>query len=253
MRSIKTLYIAICMLFFLSFSTFAQSDRYQMYVVHEDHIKEGMMEKHHEADKNMVKAAREHNTNMEWLTFVADDGRVLYLSDIDNMAELDINPFEEFEEKMSEDEYQQMFDAFDGTYTKHGNYILRLDKELSYMPEGITQTPEGEMYRELTYYHIPPGKNEKAEELAKAVKKLYTEKNSKIRYRLYKSGFGNMGDFYMVAVAAKSPEDIKMKREENMKLLGDEGKALFDEIENNLSDKKIVTGYVRPDLSHLKN
>lgn len=225
-----------------------------MYVVHEDHVKEGQQDKHAKSDKALLKAFKDQNIKeMSWITFAADDNRVMYLTPIDNFAELDKNPFEDLKKKVGDESFQNLMDAYKGTYTKHGDYILRLDKELSYMPDGITQTPEGKNYRELNYYHIPPGEGEKAEELAKKVKKMYTEKNSKVHYRLYKSGFGTMGYYFMVAVAAESPEDMEQLRKENMDLLGDEGKALFDEIENTVSKREVVKGYLKPELSLVNN
>ena len=254
MRPNRSLFTVLLLCLFISISTLAQKDRYQMYVVHEDHVKEGMMDKHHASDKNLIKVAKEQNIkDMQWLAFETNDNRIMYLTAIDNMAELDNSPFDELQKKLGEDQYKKLFEAYSDTYTKHGNYILRLDHELSYMPGGITQTPEGENYRELTYYHIPPGKSEEAENMARKVKKMYTDKNSKIHYRIYKSGFGNMGNYYMVAVAAKSPEHMEKKREENMKLLGEEGKAMFDKIDEMLADKEVVSGYIRPEISYLDN
>lgn len=254
MNSAKTTLFGLLFIFFISISLSAQNDRYQMYVVHEDHVNENMKDKHHDADKAIVKAAKDHNMKgMDWITFVADDNRVMYLSPIKNMAELDNNPFEDLGKKMGGDALEKLFDKYDGTYSKHGDYILRLDNELSYMPDGMTTTPANEDYRELTFYHIPPGKGEKAEELARSVKKMYTDMGSDIHYRLYKSGFGNMGNYYMVAVAAKSPEDMERKRKENMDLLGEKGEAMFDEIENHFADIEKVTGYIRPELSYVNN
>ncbi|GAA4321590.1 hypothetical protein GCM10023115_49260 [Pontixanthobacter gangjinensis] len=254
MKSVKTLIAGLILLMFLNVKALAQNDRYQLYVVHEDHVKEGMMDKHKEGDKKIVKAAKDQNMkNMSWITFVADNNRVMYLSPIENMAELDKNPFDELEKKMGEEEFDKLFDSFDGTYSEHGDYILRLDNELSYMPNGMTVTPEGEHYRELTYYHIPPGEGEKAEEIAREVKKLYSEKNSNLHYRLYKSGFGNMGYYFMVAVAAKSPAEMEEKRKKNIDIIGDEGKAVLDKVENNFRDTEKVTGYIMPDLSYMNN
>lgn len=238
----------------MSISMWGQDDRYQIYVVHEDHVMDGMMDRHAQADKALLKAAKEHQMKgMNWITFVADDNRVMYMSPINSMADLDKNPFEDLQKKMGEENFEKMFDSYQGTYKKHGDYILRLDKELSYMPDGITQTPEGQNYRELVYYHIPPGQGDKAEEMAKKVKKLYSDKGSKVHYRLYKSGFGNMGSYYMVAVAAKSPEDMEKLRNENMELIGEEGKKLFDEIENVTSKQEVVKGYLKPELSYVNN
>ena len=254
MKSNRAPLVAFLFFFLICTSIRAQNDRYQLYVVHEDHVNKAMMDKHHDADKKIVEAAKNNKMKgMDWITFVGDDNRVMYLSPIKNMGELDKNPFADLEKKMGEKEYKELFDSFEGTYSKHGDYILRLDKKLSYMPDGITQTPQGENYRELTIYHIPPGSGDKAEELAAEVKKMYEDKNSGIHYRLYKSGFGTMGEYYMAAVAAESPEQLEQRRQENDDLLGDEGKALFEKIENTFSEIEKVTGYLKPELSYVNN
>ena len=252
MKSIKSCVSVVFLMLFISISVTAQNDRYQLYLVHEDHVKPDMKDKHAAADKAILDAAKEYKMKgMNWLTFQGDDNRVMYLSPIENFAELDNNPFEDLQKKMGEAEFNKLFKPFQDTYTEHGDYILRLDKELSYMPEGISQTPAGKNYRELTFYHIPPGKGEKAEQLATAVKDLYTKKNSPIHYRVYKSGFGNMGNYYMVATAAENAEEMQKLRQQNQELLGEDGKKIFDEIEETASKIENLTGYVKPELSYL--
>lgn len=250
----KTNFMILVISALFCLSTYAQKDRYQLYVVHEDHVIDGKIDQHHQGDKNLVDAAKKENMKgMDWITFVADDNRVMYLSPIDKMGDLDKNPFGNLEKKLGEEAFDDLFDAYDGTYSQHGDYILRLDKELSYMPGGMTQTPAGQDYRELIFYHIPPGMEDKAEELARSVKKMYEEKNSKIHYRLYKSGFGTMGNYFMVAVAAKDATDLENRREENTNMLGEEGKALRDKIENTFSNIERVTGHLKPELSYVQN
>ena len=254
MKSIYTLFSALSLVLLMSFSSWAQSDRYQLYVVHEDHVNEGKMEQHHQSDKNIIKAAKDNNMKgSNWITFVSDDNRVMYLSPIKNMGELDNNPFEDLEKKIGKDEFEKLFDSYKGTYSKHGDYILRLDNELSYMPDGMTTTPEGENYRRLVFYHIPPENAEKAEEIAKEAKKLYADKNSKTHYRVYKSGFGNMGSYFMVATSAKSEQDMENRREEVQQLLGKEGEDLRDRIEKVFTDIEVVTGHIKPELSYVQN
>lgn len=248
MKSILS-FMMLCL--FMCFSISAQSDRYQMYVVHEDHVKNDMMNKHIEADKAILKAAKEHNMKgMDWLTFQTEDNRVMYLTPIKNFAELDKNPFQDLKQKMGDASFEKLFEPYAETYTKHGDYILRLDNELSYMPDGMSQTPEGGNYRELTFYHIPPGKDKEAEDLAKSVKKLYKEKGAKVHYRVYKSGFGTMGNYYMVAVSGKDAASIETQRNENMQLLGDEGQSLFQKIEKLTAKQEVVKGNIKPELSY---
>ncbi|MFV8226091.1 hypothetical protein [Christiangramia aquimixticola] len=245
--------ITVLLLFvFLSTMAWAQSDRYQMYVVHEDRVKADMLEKHKQLDKDILKAAKDHKMkDMSWLTFVGENNRFMYLTPIKNIADLDKNPFEELKNSMGEEAYGKLFESYGETFTEHGDYVIRLDKELSYMPEGITQAPESQNYRELVYYHIPPGKWEKAEELAMAVKELYTSKDAKLYYRVYKSGFGTMGSYFLVAVAAENPEALEKLRTETQQLIGEEGKSIFDKIEKTISKKETVKGHVSPELSYM--
>ena len=250
----KTKLITFILSVLMSITVYAQNDRYQLYVVHEDHVKSNMMDQHQKGDKNLAEVAKkEKMKGMSWITFISEDNRVMYLSPIDKMADLDKNPFENLEKKLGKETYDKLFDAYNGTYSKHGDYILRLDNELSYMPEGMTQTPEGQNYRELTFYHIAPGDEEKAEEMAKEVKKIYTANNSKIHYRLYKSGFGTMGNYFMVAVAAKDADELEKRREENREMLGEGGKAMWEKIENTFSEIERVTGHLKPELSYVQN
>ncbi|MUP47219.1 hypothetical protein E0K83_15875 [Gramella sp. BOM4] len=248
----KTLLVPI-LLFLFSFNSIAQKDRYQMYVVHEDHVAEGKMDKHTQADKALLDAVKEHNIDMSWVTFQSDDNRVMYLMPINTMADLDEDPFEKLAKKMGEQEMEKLFESFGDTYSEHGDYILKLDKELSYMPDGITQTPAGKDYREITYYWIPPGKEKKAEEVARAAKELYTKKGSNVHYRLYKSGFGTMGNYYMVAVAAEDADALEKMRNENVKLLGEEGQKLSEEIQQTMPKQERYHGKMRMDLSYASN
>ena len=251
MKSIKAIISLFTFSIFFMVNVSAQNDRYQMFLVHEDHVKDGMTNKHMEADKALLEAAKKHKMQgMEWLMFQSDDNRIMYLSPINNFADLDKNPFGELKENMGEDAFEKLFDAFEGTYTKHGDYILRLDNELSYMPEGAENSSQNQTYRELVFYHVPPGKEEKAEDLAKSAKKLYASKKSKVHYRVYKSGLGVMGNYYMVAVSGKDAVSVDKMRKENMKLLGKDGEDLFKRINNNTSKQEIVTGHVKPDLSY---
>ena len=133
MKFKKTLFTITLFGLLINFQAKAQNNRYQLYQVHEDRVLEGMMDKHSKGDKAIVEAAREQKMKgMNWITFVADNNRVMYLSPIDNMADLDKNPFENLQQKMGKEAFDKLFDNFDDTYSKHGDYILRLDNELSY-------------------------------------------------------------------------------------------------------------------------
>jgi len=127
---------------------------------------------------------------------------------------------------------------------------LVLDKKLSYQPGGVNPTPAGKNYRQNWRYHYTPENAKKMNEIAAKFHKLYKEKGSKMHYRLYRSGFGNMGSYFLVAVAAENPSDMDRLTQENRALLGEEGAKLFAELEQLVSKVETVRGYMRPDLSY---
>jgi hypothetical protein len=118
------------------------------------------------------------------------------------------------------------------------------------MPEGITQTPEGEDYRKFFYFHITPSNRAMVKKTMEAITNLFSSKGSKFYYRVYKSGFGTRGEFYMVAAAAKNPTDYSEKVAANNELLGDEWPKLYGELRSHLLKYEVFSGRMRPDMAY---
>ncbi|MEP6262082.1 MAG: hypothetical protein ABJ092_10925 [Gillisia sp.] len=241
------------LLFLMSFmGLLAQEEQdMQMFLVHEDRTKPAMAKKHETIDKELIGAMRQNEINdFSWITLVTEDFRYIYISPLDKMADLDKDPFASLSEKIGQRETKKIFDKFNDTYEEHGDYILILDKKLSYQPGGINTTPVGKNYRHITMYHYTPANAEKAEDLAERFLDLYTKKNSQMDYRLYRSGFGIMGSFFWVVTAAESPEDFERMREDNRQLFGQEGESLVDKLLQTVSRIEVIRGYIRPDLGY---
>lgn len=243
-------------LFFLLLISFmgiqAQEEKdMQMFLVHEDRTKPAMAKKHETIDKELIGAMKKNEvSDFSWITLVTEDLRYIYIAPLENMAALDKDPFAGLSQKIGQRETNRIFDKYKDTYDEHGDYILILDKKLSYQPGGINTTPVGKNYRHITIYHYTPANASKAEDLAKRFLALYTKKNSQLDYRLYRSGFGIMGSSFWVVTAAESPEDFERMREDNRQLLGQEGESLFDQLSQTVSRIEIIRGYIRPDLGY---
>ena len=245
-----TLLIALTFVFFTNFAI-AQNNNSQAYSVHEDQVKPSMIAEYEKGMKALIEKLKEHNIQeANWMTSTLQDGRYLHVAPIDNMADLDKRQFAALAEKMGGDAMGKLFADLDKCYNNHGSYVIRLDKNLTYMPNGITLTPEGENYRRFFYLHVKPKNYSKLVEKMKAIKELYVAKNSKVHYRIYHAGFGVMGNYIMVAVAATDGAEYEKRSAENNTLLGEEGKALFDEMFKLVSKFEAFTGAVRPDLGY---
>ena len=245
-----TLLFALAFVLFTNF-TIAQDNDTQAFSVHEDQVKLSMIGEYEKANKELVAKLKEHNIqDVNWITSTTQDGRYLYVTSIENMADLDKRPFAALAEKMGGEEMGELFNSMNKCYDNHGSYVIHLDKTLTYMPDGITQTPEGQNYRRFFYLHVTPENYGKLVEKMKAIKELYAAKGSKVNYRVYHSGFGIMGNYVMVAVAATDGEAYEKNSAENRTLLGEEGKNLMDETFRLVSKFESFTGAVRPDLAY---
>lgn len=223
---------------------------FQSYGVHEDVVLPSMANEYETAVKELVANIKKHNVQeLKWITTVTSDFRYLYVYPIANMADLDKDNFKSLRDKMGADQFSDLFKRMSKCYNQHFDYVLRLDKDLTYMPAGITQTPEGQNYRRFYYLRYTPLQEEKLVASLKAVKDMFQKKNSKIDYRVYRSGFGSGGDYFLVAIAAKDAMTYETMGSENDKLLGEEAGKVFGEMMKNISKMEEVSGSMRPDLA----
>lgn len=246
----KTLKMTLAaMLIMLSTITIAQ-EASQLYTIHLDRVKPSKIAEYEALGKQLVAQSKAHGSNFGWLALATDQFDYYFVSPLNNMAQLDGNPFAALSEKMGKGELKKLFDKMDQCYDDHLNYTIALDKELSYMPGGISQTPEGQPFRKNTLYYVAPKNYAAAEQLAKDFKALYTKKGSKVNYRVYRSGFGADGTYFMVAVAAKNAAEYEKMTAENNQLLGEEGRKLVNRLMGLISKTNSISGFIRSDLSY---
>lgn len=251
MKTLRTTMLLTFMLLLTTNFLVAQNESdMQMYAIHMDPVYPSKINDYETVAKKLVEACSKYNTEMAWSTFVFDGFNYTYLSPLKNMAELDKNGFADLREKMGKDAFAELFRSFNDYYDRHIDYILVLDKELSYMPKGITITPEGLNYRHNTLFYFAPKDYDKMIQVAKDFKKLYADKGSTQYYRVYHSGFGTDGSYLLVAEASMSAATFEADEAKNNELLGDQAKELYSRLLAVLLKTETMTGYSRPDLSY---
>ncbi len=247
------IYFAFMLAFVLSFgkNIAQEASSYQAYVVHEDRVYPSMTAEYEKAAKNLKAALETHQIEgADYMAVSQDNFKYLYVTPIENMAELDRNVFKPLAEKIGKEALGKIFAGFDGCYDDHGDYIVTLDKELTYMPEGIDIRTAGQDYRKFDFWYVTQENQKKLAEKAKAIKALYAEKGIKSYYRVYRSGFGTMGPYFMVVSSAKNASEWEARSAENRKLLGPEMGELLNQALKLTLRFESVSGWIRPDLSY---
>jgi len=167
------------------------------------------------------------------------------------MADLDKDGFKTLSEKMGADKMAALFNRFNPTYDEHGDYVVYLNKNLSYMPGGISQTIEGQNYRTLYYNYVTPENDKGYAEVLKKMKAAFEKHNSKLNYRVYKTGFGVMGSYYMIAVAAESNLASATLGDENWTMMKDDFDPLLKEMSKYTWKMDEKRGWMRQDLGYI--
>ena len=248
MKTIKTSLIILILVLIAPLTSSAQ----KMYRIHEDVVKPSHIMEYEGVVKELLDLVKKHNLqDAKWITAVTNDSRYLFVSPMENYAELDKPNFVSvLIEKEGREKIVALFNRMDKCYDTELDYIIRLNEELTYMPEGVTQTPEGENFREFHFLYVTPGNRAVVKEKMQAIKALYQSKGSKIYYRVYNSGFGSNGEYYMVAIAAKDGEDMAKKGKENEALLAEEGQQAMWGMYSNVLRYDKVEADMRPDLAY---
>ena len=248
MRNLKNIMLYVIVILTATISLNAQN---QMFSIHADYVKPSMESEYVEISKAFLAECKKHNLqNADWTSIRLDNGTHLTFEAIPNMAALDNDSFAPLVDKMGKEKFNALFDRYAKCYDRHGSYIVTRIESLTYMPEGATAAQEGQNYRKYHYLYVTPSTVKMIAEKMKAIKELYAKKGSKEYYRVYHSGFGTLGEFFLVVMSAKDEQSYAKQSDENEVLLGDEGKKLLDDLFKNISRYDPVTGYIRPDLSY---
>ncbi len=222
----------------------------KMYRVHEDVVKPSMAATyeslHLELNEMLTKFPIE---NLSLLVMQSDNYNYYFIAPIEGMADLDkAHPLTTLAEKVGKEKMEEFIGRMDKCYDIERDFIIILNEDLSYMPDGMTQTPEGENYREQSRFYYTPSNRAIVSQHLASFKNLMSQKASRVHYRIYESGFGTEAAYYMLSIAAKDKEDFATKMKANRQLLGEDGNKARKTLYESLLKIEEVEGIIRPDL-----
>lgn len=252
MRTTQALALMLIGLFLLPLALTAQTyTDDKAFHIHEDVVSPEKVSDYEQITKKLVSSMKEYNIqDMQWNAASTADGRYLYIQPIESMADLGKYPFASLAEKMGKEAVDNLFAKMDKCYDIEHDYVVKLNQDLTYMPDGVSITQDEQNYRKWHYLHVSPENRAEVKEKMKGIKDLFASKGSEMHYRVYNSGFGTRGEFYIVAVSAKDPVDYAQRSQQNQALLGEEGKTQFDELFASLMKYEEFVGWMRPELAY---
>ncbi len=248
MKILKNALLTAILLVTASTFTVAQN---QSYWVHTDQVKPSKQAEYEQVSKDFVEACKKHDLrDADFNVAHVSDGSYLSIAPVENMAAFDKNPLAPLMEKMGEEPFRALFARFNECYDKHGDAVIVLNNELSYMPNGMTLNTVGQDYRKWHYLYVTPKNSAKLRAKIKEITALYAKKGATEHYRTYHSGFGNMDEYFLVSISAKDAASYEKISDETQALLGEEGEKLMNEMFVLLDKYEVKSGRMRPDLGY---
>lgn len=250
MKTTRLTLIASILLCTMQWTIAQQNSNTQLLWIHEDHVLVDKTAEYIEVGEGFVKLMSENDfKGLNFTGFYQDDNTFMFVSFIENLAQLDKNPFADLAAKAGQEKTNAVMSGFGGKYNSHIDYIAIYHPDLSYKSEQLQE--EGNIYREWQFFYYNEINQDKMIGLAKEWKKLYEEKNIDVGYTMYTNGLGHEGPVIVVHRWAKNPVEMAQNNQKINELLGDEGRELWErtmKLGYRIEDK---SGWLMPNLSYI--
>ena len=231
-----------------------ESDKSQLFLIHEDKVLPYMAEKYEDALKSFKKVITESNVDMnygvsqtEYFTYSS----IMKVDDFDGLSK-HFAMTKEAINKIGAEKFSSVMKQFDGCYDSHKSYLLRLRNDLSYKAKYGLDEKEDLNFRHFDFFHFIPGKEEEMINLLKDMKEMNEKNNIEEGYRIYQGDIGTDSPMILLVKPFKDRVDWVTKSEEISKKLGDELKDLRKKMISIMQKFEHKNGMIRPDLAVTK-
>jgi len=224
----------------------------QLFFIYEAVVKPSMVGKYEEATRNVTAKLKANNmTSIRYVMSVTDDFHYYWGSEIENLAALDEDPWQELRKKLGDEEWKAMLAGYDETTDMSHTWLGRLRPDLSYTPENAGENSEEMNFLHWDWYYIESGKRAEAREIAKEWHDLYTKKNIQSSYSIFTGELGTEQPLYVVVQSAKNAADFEANNAKVNDLLGEDAEELMQRTMAITRKFETKTGWMRPDLSYM--
>lgn len=249
----KRFYTILCFVLAVGFNaTIAQNiDDPDTYVlIREDVVKPSMTVGYEASLAELSNFLSENNVNdIMYLTELHDNYSYTHVSIIKDIEQLEGGLRQYFKGSKNEAEFELIWDYLNESIESYKFTIGKFKPELSYVSDGNLWLKESP-YRRWNYYYFKPGTEEQAEKLIASWKSLYERKGIKHGFRVFQGLVGTESPAYIFTTWAESPLDYQKNLQDDIKLLGEDGAALWMAMMELVRKVETVEGWYLPQYSY---
>ncbi len=196
---------------------------------------------------------KKYNFNLNWYAYSTDDNTYYYVSEINNLSDID-KMNEEFDNNSTEEskkDFKVINDIFNGIVDYYVSEVFSLSTNSYYPKEPMTK-PEDQKYYKQSIYFIKPYSEAKLNNVLKEMKDFCEQNKIGLGYEIYSNVLGNNNEIVFME-GAQSPDDYKQFMEDFNNKYSDQFKPIWDKFMSLVKDTKSMDCWYRPELSMIKD
>jgi hypothetical protein len=213
----KSLWLLIVFFTLTSLQSYAQD---QTFLIMKSYVKPSKKEDFKIAMKNIISEMKAHNHERSYSTIYLSDGSYITVSPIQNMADLDADWFKGLPEKVGKNKWEKIIFDINACSDISNNSLVQLKRDLSYYPKG--ESFKDYIYQNYIFLHFQYNDYDKITDQIKKIKKMFEDKNSKMPFEIYTSGFGTTNDYFVIHLFAKDEKHLQEMADTNIELMGND-------------------------------
>lgn len=222
-----------------------------LFLVHQDQVLPSKQKAYEKLTTELKELLQEQAVaDMRYHASMTDELTYYYVQPIRGMADLEKSMFSRIEQEAARERLKEIFIQLDDCYHDHGNYVLKLDPELSHQPNGIQIVEQDLYFRTYYFYHYHAADQKGLQNALLAYKQLHGQHGSGLAFRVYQSYFGLVGSYFMVAIPSRDAAHFNEMMASFAGKAGDEEKKHMEAIHRYCSRIEVVHARIRPDLSY---
>jgi len=250
MKTTRLILVVTILLCTPGWSKAQESSNTQLLMIHEDHVIVGKTAEYTKVSEGLVKLMNESNfTELTFTGFWLENNTFMFVSWLDNMAQLDTNPWTALAQKAGEEKVETVMSGFGGKYNSHIDYVAHFHPDLSYKAEQLQE--EGNDYREWDYFYYNEMNQDQMMSMAREWKKMYEDNNIESGYTVYSNGLGHEGPVIVIHRWAKDPVEMAQNNQKINQSFGETGKKLWEKTEALGYRMETRRGWFMPNISYM--
>ena len=235
----------------LAINTQEPEKRYQMFWVIDEVVKPSMANEYYEAGKKWAAFLKKYEYPAPFNVYWTDDNHVWWVTPISSFGDIDKHEeaFKKLREK-SPEEFQEVYEAFTGTFESARQSIYALDLKYSMIAEDAQSKAAEANFVFFDIYYFEPGKEAELEKIWDEMNAFWEDKEIVQSWHMYWGVMGTDNPVLYMAASAKNAIEFWEENAKMWEALGKEAGKIKQKMMKYVTKEEMKMAWIQKELSY---